>query len=126
MKLWRSAVLGYLGGMLYVALELLWRGRSHGSMFVLGGLCFVAVGELGQRRWPRLLQAALGALVITFLELVAGLLVNRDYSIWDYRDQAYNFMGQICLPFSILWMVISLVAIGVYDRLKQALGRLTF
>ena len=52
MKIWKQSVLFYLGGMLYAALELLWRGWTHGSMFALGGLCFVTVGQLGQSRLP--------------------------------------------------------------------------
>ena len=31
MKIWKQMILFYLGGCAYVVLELLWRGRSHGS-----------------------------------------------------------------------------------------------
>ena len=44
MKIWKKVLLMYLGGMIYAALELLWRGRTHSSMFLLGGLCFVLIG----------------------------------------------------------------------------------
>lgn len=46
MRIWKDAVLGYIGGMIYVLLELLWRGWSHGSMFLVGGLCFVLIGSI--------------------------------------------------------------------------------
>ena len=46
MKFWKQAVLFYLGGCAYMGLELLWRGRSHGSMFVAGGTCFLLIGHL--------------------------------------------------------------------------------
>ena len=62
MKLWRELVIFYLGGMLYMALELAWRGWSHGSMFLLGGCCFWLIGHLDARhpRWPILLQMLCG------------------------------------------------------------------
>ena len=53
MKIWRKSILFYLGGSAYMGLELLWRGRSHGSMFLAGGLCFLLIGHLGEVR-PRL------------------------------------------------------------------------
>ena len=48
MKLWKNAVLFYIGGMVYVLLELLWRRWSHGSMFLVGGCCFLLIGMLSQ------------------------------------------------------------------------------
>ena len=41
-------VLMATGGLLYVALELIWRGRSHWTMFLLGGICFVALGLINE------------------------------------------------------------------------------
>ncbi len=121
MKIWKTAVLFYLGGMLYTALELLWRGRSHGSMFVLGGLCFVLVGRLGQTHLSEPVVVLLGAALVTACELGTGLLVNRTWQIWDYRGMILNFRGQICLGFSLLWMPLCLVAAGLYRVLWRAL-----
>lgn len=116
MKIWKNAVLFYLGGTAYMLLEFLWRGRSHGSMFLLGGLCFLLVGgRLGRMaRIPLALRLILGAGVITALELATGLVVNRDYSVWDYREMPYQFKGQICLMFSLLWIPVSGLAMGLY------------
>lgn len=116
MKLWKNAVLFYLGGTAYMTLEFLWRGRSHGSMFLLGGLCFLLVGgRLGTAsRIPLALRLILGAGVITALELATGLLVNRDYSVWDYRRMPGQFLGQICLVYSLLWIPVSLLAMALY------------
>lgn len=36
--------LGTVGGAIYFLLEIFWRGYSHFSMFLLGGVCFVALG----------------------------------------------------------------------------------
>lgn len=117
MRIWKHAVLWYLGGFLYFCLEFLWRGRSHGSMFVLGGLCFVLIGALGQQKEPLhpVLRTLAGAGIITFGELAAGLLINRDYSVWDYRGLPGNFLGQICLSYCLLWIPVSLGAMVLYD-----------
>lgn len=124
MKIWKQAILFYLGGCAYVGLELLWRGRSHGSMFVAGGLCFLLLGWLNRTR-PRLplpLRAVVGALVITMVELGVGLAVNRDYSVWDYRGNPGNFCGQICPMFTLLWIPVSVAAMFLYDLLDKKLS----
>ena len=121
MKIWKQAVLFYLGGCAYMGLELLWRGRTHGSMFLAGGTCFLLVGRLNHVR-PRLplpLRAVVGAGIVTMVELAAGLLVNREYGVWDYRDQPGNFLGQICPLFSALWIPLSLMAAVLYDRMDR-------
>lgn len=125
MKYWKKAVLFYLGGCAYMALELLWRGRTHGSMFVAGGLCFILIGHLEAVR-PRLplpLRAVTGALIITMVELGVGLAANRDYSVWDYRGQPGNLWGQICPMFTALWIPVAVVAIWLYRGLDRAIGR---
>ena len=116
----KKAYLFTVGGGIYVSLELLWRGRSHWTMFALGGGCFLAIGELGKRMagTPRLLRAAAGSAVCTTGELLTGLVFNRDFHIWDYRALPGNFRGQICLPFSALWMPLSLLAEELYGHLE--------
>ena len=96
MKRWKNPVLFFLGGAAYVGLELLWRGRSHSSMFLAGGTCFLLLGRLNRCNWHPALKCIAGSGIITAVELLTGLLVNRDYSVWDYRGVPLNFMGQIC------------------------------
>ncbi len=124
MKFWKQLLLFYLGGMAYAALELLWRGRTHGSMFLLGGACFVALGQLRRLRLPLPWLALLGSLTVTAGELAMGLLVNRSFTVWDYRAMPVNFMGQICLSFSLLWIPISLIAMGLYVLLERKISAL--
>ncbi len=123
MKIWKYALLFYLGGCAYMLLEVLWRGWSHGSMFLAGGTCFLLLGHLQQvsPRLPLLPRMAMGSLVITSVELLTGLLVNRQYQVWDYRKLPMNFFGQICLPFSALWLLVSLGAFYLYDALDRSL-----
>ena len=125
MKMWKYAVLFYGGGWAYLTMELLYRGRSDPSMFLAGGLCFLLVGHL-QRMEPRLplvLRAAVGAAIVTMVELAFGMVVNRDYAVWDYRRLPLNFMGQICLRFSILWLGLSVLVMAVFSRLERILAQ---
>ncbi len=108
-----------LGGGTYTVIELLWRGRSHWSMFLLGGGCFLALGKLGRLRLPVPLQPIAGSLLITAGELATGLLVNSSYCVWDYRNVFGNFLGQICLPYSFLWMPLSFAGMHIYRWLDH-------
>ena len=123
MRFLKHCILFYTGGAAYMTLEFLWRGRSHGSMFLLGGLCFLLIGKLSAllKRVPLAFQLVTSSVMITGLELATGLLVNRDYSVWDYRTVSYNYLGQICLPFSLLWIPVSLLAMRLYDRADRLL-----
>jgi uncharacterized membrane protein len=123
--IWKLCFLFYLGGMCYAGLELLWRGFSHGSMFVLGGICFVLVGNLKRLRPGKKLPARVteAALIITLLERGCGLLVNRSYRVWDYRNMPLNVFGQICLPFTLLWIPVSFVAMLLYDWTNRGISQ---
>ena len=112
-----------IGGAGYIALELLWRGRSHPSMFLAGGMCFLLLGKL-DRRLPRgamLRRGLAGAAVITAVELLIGLVFNRNFRVWDYRRMPLNFCGQVCVPFFLLWIPLSLGAMLLYRRVERIL-----
>lgn len=121
MKLWKNTLLFYLGGMCYCGLELLWRGRTHGSMFLLGGACFLMLGKVGVLRVNIVSRAVLGGLLITMGELAVGLLVNRRFQVWDYRGMPLNFCGQICLLYTLFWMLLSPVGFFVYRQMARKL-----
>ncbi len=123
MEIWRRSVLFYLGGMGYCGLELLCRGRTHGSMFLAGGASLILVGQLNRTRLPFFLRAVAGAGIITAVELAAGLIFNRDYSVWDYRDQRGNFLGQICPVFSVLWIAAAAAVLVIHDPLENFLEK---
>ena len=124
MKIWKNCLLFYTGGAAYLILELLYRGRSHGSMFLAGGACFLLIGHLNrvQPKLPLPLRALVGAGIVTAVELATGLLANREYGVWDYRDQPGNFLGQICPLFSALWVPLSLMALVLFGYLDKRIS----
>ena len=86
-------------------------------MFFAGGVGFLLLGRL--KHCPPWIKAVAGAGVITAVELGVGLLLNRHYRIWDYRNSPLNFMGQICLPYSLLWMPVGLAGAECYRLLDK-------
>lgn len=119
----RISALFAAGGALYVVFEALWRGHSHWSMFLLGGLCFVLVGGLNEflpERMPLALQMLLGGLIITTGELLTGIVVNLwlGWHVWDYTLLPGNLWGQICPQYSLLWVLLSGPVILLDDILR--------
>lgn len=111
------------GGGIYYGIELLFRGRSHMSMFILGGICFLICGGIGnilKGKASLVQQMFLGALVITFLELIFGYYLNivLKLDVWDYSERWLNFRGQICPLFFIIWFFLSGVAFILYDYME--------
>ena len=123
MVLRKYLVLAVTGGLIYVALELLWRGRSHWTMFMLGGLCFVALGLINEvMPWdmPLWRQVLIGVAIVTVLEFLTGCVANvcLGWSVWDYSGLPGNILGQICPQYCLLWLPVSLVGILLDDWLR--------
>ena len=112
-----------IGGIIYIILELLWRGWSHWTMFILGGACFVCLGLINEVipwNMPLWKQVLIGAFIITALEFLTGCIVNLwlGWGIWDYSKLPGNILGQICPEFFMLWLAIALAGIILDDWLR--------
>ena len=123
-KIFKEEKLFLIGGLLYYLIEMLYRGYSHWTMFLLGGVCFILIGGVNEYipwKMPLWQQGIIGSLIITAGELIIGYIVNirLGWQIWNYQDMPFNFMGQICLPFSLLWILVSLAAIVLDDYLRH-------
>ena len=119
----KHAVLALCGGCVYFLIEMAWRGHSHWTMAVLGGVCFVLIGDINEFipwNMPLILQGAIGSGIVTVLELVSGIILNLwlGLGIWDYSNMPFNLLGQICLPFTLLWVALSIVAVALDDWLR--------
>ena len=128
MRVVRPLVLWGIGGMLYVLCELAFRGRSHWTMFIVGGLCFWLIGltnEVIPWEMPIWQQCIIGAIIITAVEFIAGCIINigLGWQVWDYSGLPFNIMGQVCLPFAVLWVVVAAVGIVLDDYLRYWIYR---
>lgn len=118
----------FCGGFVYCMLEILTRGFSHISMLVAGGLSFVIVGsicELLDKKISIWLMMFFGMVVITVIEYISGLIVNKylHLNVWDYSMYSFNIDGQVCLWFSLIWYALSYVIIKVYHILYKWFDR---
>ncbi len=125
-KVCRTLALGIVGGFIYYLIEIAWRGYSHPSMYLLGGLCFVLLG--GINRWlpwelGLVWQALIGAVIVTAAELACGCVVNlwMGLGVWDYSNMPLNLLGQVCFTYTLLWIPLSVVGIVLDDVLRWKL-----
>lgn len=119
----KHLALAAAGGMLYVVLELAWRSRSHWTMFLLGGICFVILGLINEvLPWEMPLwgQVLIGACIVTALEFLTGCVVNLwlGWGVWDYSDMPGNILGQVSPQFFLLWIPASLAGIVLDDWIR--------
>ena len=127
-KFLRLTTLWLWGGFIYYVIELAWRGYSHPSMFVVGGICFLLIGGINNWfSWSMGLvkQALIGAGIVTGTEFMSGLIINSGLglNIWNYSDMPLNVAGHICLAYSLLWIPMSLIGIVLDDYLRWKLYR---
>ena len=121
----KETIIFLIFGFLYICLELLYRGRTHISMFFVGGLCGVLIGLINDNTpdMPLFYQCILGTTIVTLIEFISGCYLNiyLGLGVWDYSHVPFNFLGQVCLPFSIIWMFLSIPVIYLDDYLKNKL-----
>ena len=119
----KYVVLFIIGGIAYCGIEMLWRGYSHWTMFLLGGVCFIALGlinEILPWQMPLTAQMFIGCAIITALEFITGCIVNLwlGWDVWDYSELPCNLLGQISLKSSVGWYFLSAVGIVFDDWLR--------
>ena len=107
-KLSEYLFMGALGGTLYYMIEIIFRGYSHWSMFLLGGICFIFFAQQGlwtKWREPLWKQVLWCTAFVVSAEFITGIIVNKvmGWNVWNYTDQPFHLMGQICFPFAVLF-----------------------
>lgn len=114
-----------VGATIYPALEIACRGRTDISMAAAGGICLCLINrvcnhDMKFESWS--IRCFAGSGIITTVEFVTGLLVNvvLKLNVWDYSALPLNIMGQICLPFSILWFLATIPAIGICGLFEKS------
>lgn len=126
----RRLMIFLFGGLGYFSLEILYRGYSHWTMFLTGGIAFLCLFSLFTSDIPLSfwIRCILGSLIVTTIEFFVGIIVNRwlGWQVWDYSDLHFNIMGQISLIFSFVWFILC-IPIGFLSRIlnQKVLNRIT-
>ena len=100
-----------LGGILYSVIEIMFRGLTHWTMTLTGGITFVLlyITNLKMKTKSMFLRCLTGSGIITSIEFIVGCIVNLGFhlGVWDYSDRKFNILGQICPLFSFFWFLLS-------------------
>ena len=109
-KLKKNIMIFLIGAIGYGLMETLFRGFTHWTMLFTGGVVFVILYHVYSKNenaplWQKCLT---GAFIITMVELAVGCIINLwlGWNVWDYSGYSYNFLGQICLVFTLLWFFL--------------------
>ena len=115
-----------IAGLMYMGIEVAWRGYSHWTMGVLAFFLAIPLDIANDcMEWhePLLKQAFLGMLTVTAAEFLAGCILNLwlGLGIWDYSSMPLNLLGQVCVPYMALWFLLCIPVIVVFDHLEWKL-----
>jgi uncharacterized membrane protein len=115
-------------GMVYFTIEGIWRipkgGYANICMLPIGGLCGFLVGSINQvpkfYNMKIIYQSLIGAIIVTVVEFLSGCILNLylGLGIWDYSNLPFNLLGQICLPFTLIWFAIMPLCIWLEDKIR--------
>lgn len=113
-----------LGGFGYCFIEILWRGRTHYSMFFAGAVVLSSFYFISQNyKLPLWAKGIIGMVLITVIEFIIGIVFNLilKENVWDYSNMPLNIMGQICVPFSAIWFLLSFIAFTAIEKAELLL-----
>ena len=110
-----------LGIILYGLTEILWRGWTHWTMLLCGGICFTLMYLVSGSELSLVKKWLLSTCIITTVEFVAGCIVNLrlHWQVWDYSSLPFNLLGQICPRFILMWFALSIPGVALCTLLHR-------
>lgn len=113
-KLKEYLIVFSFGGVIYSLIEVIFRGFTHWTMTITGGaaLLIIYITNIKIKTRSLIVRCLAGSAIITALEFIVGCIVNRGFhmQVWDYSEEKYNVLGQICPLFSVLWFLLCIPA----------------
>ncbi|MBQ2285695.1 MAG: hypothetical protein II252_00050 [Clostridia bacterium] len=114
-----------IGAVGYGLIEIIWRGYTHWSMLGAGGICFMFFGSISDKfkKAGLFIKGLIGSTFITGVEFIFGVVFNiiLKKNVWDYSKMPLNIIGQVCMPYSCLWVLLSIVGIPFAGRINRRL-----
>lgn len=128
----KSVVLWLFGGAVYFLVEVAFKtvtGHQQSiswTMLILAAIICIPLDRANEAMsWntPLWLQAILGGIAITAVELGAGIFLNcwLGLGIWDYSGCWGNLWGQICPKWTLIWCFVAGIGIVLFDWLRWIL-----
>ena len=111
-------------GFIYCMIEILFRGWSHWSMFILTGFlgvfCVDSINNTLSFDCDYIVQILISTILCTIGEGISGIILNvwLQLNVWDYSKMAFGtfFFGQCNVLFCVAWaLIIGLFAIFYCD-----------
>lgn len=110
-------------GFIYCMIEILFRGWSHWSMFVLAGFlgifCIDSINNVLSFDCDYIVQILISTILCTIGEGISGIILNvwLQLNVWDYSKITFGtfFFGQCNVLFCFAWMLIISIIIFYCD-----------
>ena len=110
-------------GFIYCMIEILFRGWSHWSMFVLTGFlgvfCIDSINNVLSFDCDYIVQILISTILCTIGEGISGIILNvwLQLNVWDYSKMTFGtfFFGQCNVLFCFAWALIISVVIFYCD-----------
>lgn len=110
-------------GFIYCMIEILFRGWSHWSMFVLTGFlgvfCVDSINNVLSFDCDYIVQILISTILCTIGEGISGIILNvwLQLNVWDYSKITFGtfFFGQCNVLFCFAWMLIISIIIFYCD-----------
>ncbi len=122
----KNLCLFVIGAFGYGAIEILFRGFTHWTMVVTGGICLIILWYIVMflHFTPIIIQAIVGGICITVFEFIVGIIVNLwlGWNVWDYSSHTINLLGQISLQFTLFWVLLSAIICFIMRIIKKMMN----
>ena len=110
-------------GFIYCMIEILFRGWSHWSMFVLAGFlgvfCVDSINNVLSFDCDYIVQILISTILCTIGEGISGIILNvwLQLNVWNYSKMTFGtfFFGQCNVLFCFAWALIISVVIFYCD-----------
>ena len=110
-------------GFIYCMIEILFRGWSHWSMFILTGFlgvfCVDSINNTLSFDCDYIVQILISTILCTIVEGISGIILNvwLQLNVWDYSKMTFGtfFFGQCNVLFCFAWMLIISIIIFYCD-----------
>ena len=137
--LWNKVIHFFIFGSLYLNIEIIvraynkslvgWNGIIKYSfagwtslwMFPIAGFLACIIGNLNNNKKIINLklyqQVIISGIIVTICEFILGIILNIicKFNIWNYSNDKFNILGQICLQNTIYWFLLSIFVIWLDD-----------